>query len=51
MLTEALGICLLLAFAFFVWPPLALAGAGIALITYANTRGDDRGAPPRGDAP
>jgi hypothetical protein len=37
-LTEAVGYALLVAFLWFVWPPLALLGAGILLVVLANVR-------------
>lgn len=35
---EFAGFALVLGFLHFVWPPLVLLGAGVLLITYANTR-------------
>lgn len=37
-LTEAVGYALLVAFLYFVWPPLALLGAGVLLVVMANVR-------------
>jgi fatty acid desaturase len=37
-LAELAGFGLVLAFLWFVWPPLVLLGAGILLVAYANTR-------------
>ena len=42
-LLEALGFLLVLAFLWFVWPPLVLLGAGILLVVGANTRKSGRG--------
>lgn len=42
-LVETIGFGLVLAFLWFVWPPLALLGAGVLLVLWANTRrGDGR---------
>ncbi len=35
---EAIGILLLVAFAFVLWPPAALAAAGVVLVVVANVR-------------
>lgn len=35
---ETLGYALILAFLWFIWPPLVLLGAGALLVTWANTR-------------
>ncbi len=35
---EVVGFLLVLAFLFFVWPPLVLLGAGVLLVAYANVR-------------
>lgn len=37
-LAELAGFGLILGFLWFVWPPLVLLGAGILLVTWANTR-------------
>ncbi|MFI6296718.1 hypothetical protein ACIBEJ_34370 [Nonomuraea sp. NPDC050790] len=37
-LIEALGFGLLIAFAYFVWPPAALLVAGVGLLIVANVR-------------
>lgn len=37
-LAELAGFALVLGFLFFVWPPLVLLGAGLLLVTFANTR-------------
>ncbi|GAA3550751.1 hypothetical protein GCM10022419_033780 [Nonomuraea rosea] len=37
-LLEGLGFCLLIAFAWFVWPPAALLVAGVGLLVVANVR-------------
>jgi hypothetical protein len=37
-LAELAGFGLVLAFLWFVWPPLVLLGAGVLLVAYANTR-------------
>jgi fatty acid desaturase len=37
-LVESLGFALVLAFLWFVWPPLVLLGAGVLLVVWANTR-------------
>lgn len=37
-LAELVGFSLILAFLYFVWPPLVLLGAGLLLVTFANTR-------------
>lgn len=37
-LAEVAGFALVLGFLYFVWPPLVLLGAGLVLITFANTR-------------
>lgn len=34
---ELLGCALVLAFLYFVWPPLVLGVAGVMLVAYANT--------------
>jgi hypothetical protein len=36
--TEFLGCALLVAFFWFVWPPLVLLAAGMLLVIFANTR-------------
>lgn len=42
---EALGYGLLLAFLWFLWPPLVLLGAGVLLVLWANvSRSDGRSA-------
>lgn len=40
---EALGFGLILAFLYAVWSPLALLGAGVLLVLYANTRSGSGG--------
>lgn len=35
---EAAGYALIVAFLYAVWPPLALLGAGLLLVAYANVR-------------
>lgn len=35
---ELAGFGLILAFLWFIWPPLVLLGAGLLLVTWANTR-------------
>lgn len=37
-LIEAVGFCLLVAFAYFVWPPTALLVAGVGLLIVAHVR-------------
>lgn len=37
-LLEAAGYALIVAFLWFVWPPLALLGAGVLLVVVANVR-------------
>lgn len=37
-LAELAGFGLILGFLWFIWPPLVLLGAGILLVTWANTR-------------
>lgn len=37
-LAEAVGYALIVAFLYFVWPPLALLGAGVLLVVWANVR-------------
>lgn len=37
-LVEAVGYGLILAFLFLLWAPLALLGAGLLLVVWANTR-------------
>lgn len=37
-LIEFVGYALIVAFLWFIWPPLALLGAGILLVMWANTR-------------
>lgn len=37
-LIEAVGFCLLVAFAYFVWPPATLLVAGTGLLLVANVR-------------
>ena len=37
-LAELVGFGLVIAFLWFVWPPLPLLGAGILLVVWANTR-------------
>lgn len=37
-IVEAVGFVLVLAFLWFVWPPLVLLGAGLLLVLWANTR-------------
>ncbi|HEX8347386.1 MAG TPA: hypothetical protein VF657_22000 [Actinoplanes sp.] len=37
-LIEAAGYALMIAFLYFVWPPLALLGAGAYLVVLANVR-------------
>lgn len=45
---EKLGFGLIVAFLWFVWPPLVLLGAGVLLIVWANVRASRRvGAPSR----
>lgn len=39
---EVAGFGLILGFLWFVWPPLVLLGAGLLLVTFANTRGSGR---------
>jgi hypothetical protein len=36
--TEFLGCALLVAFFYFVWPPLVLLSSGMLLLIFANTR-------------
>lgn len=40
-LVELAGYGLVLAFLWFLWPPLVLLGAGVLLIVWANTRRSD----------
>lgn len=35
---EAVGYALIVAFLYMVWPPLALLGAGVLLVAWANIR-------------
>lgn len=35
---EAVGYALIVAFLYAVWPPLALLGAGVLLVVFANVR-------------
>jgi hypothetical protein len=45
---EKLGFALVVAFLWFVWPPLCLLGAGLLLIVWANVRAARASAgPPR----
>lgn len=37
-LIEAAGFCLLIGFAYFVWPPATLLVAGVGLLLVANVR-------------
>ncbi|MEV4173992.1 hypothetical protein [Nonomuraea sp. NPDC049709] len=37
-LIEALGFCLVISFAWFVWPPAALLVAGVGFLVVANVR-------------
>lgn len=37
-LVELAGFGLMLAFLWFLWPPLVLLGAGVLLVVWANTR-------------
>ncbi len=37
-LAERAGYGLILGFLWFIWPPLVLLGAGLLLVTWANTR-------------
>lgn len=37
-LAEAVGYALIVAFLYAVWPPLALLGAGVLLVVWANVR-------------
>lgn len=37
-LAELVGFGLVIAFLWFVWPPLPLLGAGVLLVVWANTR-------------
>ena len=37
-LAEAVGYALIVAFLYAVWPPLALLGAGVLLVVWANAR-------------
>lgn len=37
-LAEAAGYALIVAFLWFVWPPLVLLGAGVLLVVWANVR-------------
>lgn len=37
-LLELVGYALILAFLWFVWPPLVLLGAGVLLVLWANAR-------------
>ena len=37
-LAELVGYALIVAFLYCVWPPLALAGAGVLLVVWANVR-------------
>lgn len=36
---ELAGFGLILAFLWFVWPPLVLVGLGVLMVTWANIRG------------
>lgn len=40
-LAELVGYALILAFLYFVWPPLVLLGAGVLLVFWANVRRSD----------
>jgi hypothetical protein len=40
-LIEAAGFALILAFLYLCWPPLAVLGAGLLLVAWANTRRSD----------
>ena len=40
-LVELIGFALVVAFLYFVWPPLVLLGAGLLLVLWANTRRSD----------
>lgn len=37
-LAELVGYALIVAFLYFLWPPLALLGAGVLLVAWANVR-------------
>lgn len=38
-LLELLGLILVVAFLWFVWPPLVLLGSGLLIVVWANVRG------------
>lgn len=38
---EFIGYALIIAFLYLVWAPLALLGAGVLLVIYANVRSND----------
>jgi hypothetical protein len=40
-LIEALGFALIVFFLYLCWPPLAVLGAGLLLVAWANTRRSD----------
>jgi hypothetical protein len=42
-LAELIGFGLVIGFLWFVWPPLVLLGAGLLLVTWANTRSKSGG--------
>ncbi|AIJ26369.1 hypothetical protein [Amycolatopsis methanolica] len=44
-LVEAVGYALVVAFLYLLWPPLALLGAGLLLVVWANLRPQRKGSP------